>query len=150
MYRWSSASQSTEVNGFLVLEAKNAVTEFRALMNDGRVDETNALVTDDFFAVFSLGKPGEFETYDACEYRRGNLQASQYYAGKSPYWAYTDLSWGMRDDTEFIISSKIDFTLNGGLIMKALVTEVYRLEGGQWKLARQYMEKYKPESLNER
>ncbi|WP_346428511.1 alpha/beta fold hydrolase [Alicyclobacillus mengziensis] len=42
----------------MVLEAKDAVTEFRGLMNAGRVDETNALVTDDFFAVFSLGKLG--------------------------------------------------------------------------------------------
>jgi hypothetical protein len=134
----------------IVADVLKAVTEFRGLMNEGRVDETNALVTDDFFAVFSLGKPGEFETYDAGEYRRGNLEANQYYAGKNPYWEYSDLSWGMRDDTEFIISSKIDFTLNGGLIMKALVTEVYRFEDGQWKLARQYMEKYHPENPSER
>lgn len=46
-----------------LLDAKNAVADFRDLMNQGRVDETNALVSDDFFAVFSLGKPGEFESW---------------------------------------------------------------------------------------
>lgn len=132
-----------------VLDAKNAVTDFRDLMNQGRIDETNALVTNDFFAVFSLGKAGEFETYDAIQYRHGNMEANQYYTGKNPHWRYTDLSWGMRDEAEFIISSTIDFTLGGDLIMKALVTEVYRLDGERWMLARQYMEKYSPEDPTE-
>lgn len=81
----------------------------------------------------------------------------KYYEGKNPHWEYTDLSWGMRDETEFIISSAIDFTLGGELIMKALlmevykalVMEVYRLDAGCWKLARQYMEKYRPEDTEE-
>lgn len=50
----------------------------------------------------------------------------------------------MRGNREFVISSAIDFSLNGKLTLKALVTEVYRLEQDHWKLARQYMEKYQP------
>jgi hypothetical protein len=128
-----------------VPDARLAVAEYRDLMNQGHIAATNALLTDDFFAVFSLGKPGEFETYHADQYRRGNLEVEKYYEGKNPHWEYTDLSWGMRDETEFVISSAIDFTLNGELIMKALVMEIYRADGGSWKLARQYMEKYRPD-----
>lgn len=120
------------------------VIEIREMMNQGRITELNALVSDDFFAVFSLGKPGEYETYDAKVYRQGNIDANEYYSGKNPRWDYTDFSSGMRDDTEFVISSAIDFSVNSELQMKALVTEVYRLEQEQWKLVRQYMEKYLP------
>lgn len=121
-----------------------AVIEIREMMNQGRITELNALVTDDFFSVFSLGKVGEYETYDAKAYRQGNIDANEYYSGKSPRWGYTDFSSGMRDQTEFVISSAIDFSLNGELKIKALVIEVYRLEQNQWKLARQYMEKHMP------
>jgi hypothetical protein len=120
------------------------VVEIREMMNEGRITELNALVSDDFFAVFSLGKPGAYEIYDAKVYRQGNIDANQYYSGKNPRWDYTDFSFGMRDDTEFVISSAIDFSLNGELVKNALVTEVYRFEQNQWKLARQYVEKYQP------
>lgn len=121
-----------------------SVVKIRELMNEGRITELNNLISDDFFAVFSLGKPGAFETYDAEAYRRGNIQAHEYYFGKHPRWDYTDFSSGMRNNDEFIISSAIDFSLDGQLKMKALVTEVYQLAQNQWKLLRQYMEKYSP------
>lgn len=121
-----------------------SVIEIREMMNQGRIAELNALVSDDFFAIFALGKAGEHETYDAETYRQGNIDADEYYSGKNPRWDYVDFSSGLRDDTEFVISSAIDFSLNGELRMKALVTEVYRLEQSQWKLTRQYMEKYLP------
>jgi hypothetical protein len=34
--------------------------------------------------------------------------------------------------------------LDGDVIMHALVTAVYALEGDQWRLLRQYMGKYRP------
>lgn len=58
--------------------------EIRKMMNEGRIIELNALITDDFFAVFSLGKVGEYETYDANAYRQGNIEAHEYYYGKNP------------------------------------------------------------------
>lgn len=125
-------------------EPMPSVIEIREMMNQGRITELNSLVSDDFFSVFSLGKVGEYETYDAKLYRQGNIDANEYYSGKNPRWDYTDFSSGMRGETEFIISSAIDFSLNGELKMKALVTEVYRLEQDQWRLVRQYMEKYIP------
>jgi hypothetical protein len=125
-------------------QAMTSVIEIREMMNQGRITELNSLVSGDFFSVFSLGKIGEYETYDAESYRQGNIDANEYYSGKNPRLDYTDFSSGMRGETEFIISSAIDFSLNGELKMKALVTEVYRLEQDRWKLARQYMEKYIP------
>lgn len=126
-------------------DALQAVQQYRELVNQGRVAEVNALVTDDFFAVFSLGNPGEeYETYTADQYRSGNEEAKAYYQGKYPRWHYTDLASAMRGESEFVITAKIEFTLNGDPVMNALVMEVYRLDGGAWKLARQYMEKHRP------
>ncbi len=125
-------------------DALRRVMERREMLNNGQVHENNALVADDFFAVFALGNPGEFETYNAEQYRAGNLQAVELYRGKSPHWGYTDHNWGYRSDTEFVISSSIDFSLNGELFMRAMVMEVYRRRDSEWLLVRQYMEKYKP------
>lgn len=118
--------------------------QFRDLMNEQRVAEVNHLVSDDFFAVFVLGDESEVETYHAEQYRRGNEQAFAHYDGKKPHWHYTDLKCGRRSDTEFVITSFIDFTLADEPVMRALVMEVYRYEAdGQWRLLRQYMEKFR-------
>lgn len=129
----------------LPLSPDAAIAQIRNMMTEGRIEELNTRVTDDFFAVFALGQPGHFETYDALQYRQGNIAAHEYYHGQNPRWEYTDFSSGVRGEIEYIVSSAIDFTLNGQLQMKALVTEVYRLVDGQWNLARQYMEKYQPQ-----
>ena len=61
-----------------------------------------------------------------------------------PRWAYTDWEWGFRGDSECVVSSRIDCSLDGDVILHALVTEVYALEGNRWMLLREYMEKYRP------
>lgn len=124
------------------------IAKHRQLMNEGRVNESNQQVSDRYFGVFCLAKSGTYETYHAQEIREGNVTADRYYRKeqqKTPYWHYTDLEIGMRGDDECVVSSRIDFTLDGELIMHALVTEVYALEYGQWMLLRQYMEKYRPD-----
>jgi hypothetical protein len=127
-------------------QALAAVKSFRELMNDGDVVEHNRRITDDFFAVFSMGDDSSFETLNAEQYRTGSLEAAKIYEGKNPRWQYTDFGSGLRSDKEIIVSSQIDFSLNKRLIMKAFCTEIYRNRDEVWCLARQYMEKYHPES----
>ncbi|MFC4618232.1 hypothetical protein ACFO4N_05755 [Camelliibacillus cellulosilyticus] len=128
----------------MALTAIEGIRYYREQMNKENVADINRLVADDFFAVFSLGKNRNIETYDAEHYRSGNLEVFKLYEGKNPVWDYTDFQLGQRFDDEVIVSSQIDFFLDGHLLMKALCTEVYREESGEWKLARQYMEKFKP------
>lgn len=118
------------------------VNHFHQLQNEGRASEMNKLVSDDFFAVFSLGNDSSCDTYDAEQYRSGNLQAEKLYEGKEPHWDYRILGSGMRSDKEIVVSAHIDFYLKDELIKKAFCTEVYRMEEATWKLLRQYMEKY--------
>lgn len=124
-------------------QARKSVKYFRTLMNEGKIAEHNRLVAEDFFAVFSIGSDRSIETYDAEQYTAGNKEAATQYEGKSPHWDYQDFASEMRFDDEIIFSSHIDFSLNGHHIMKAFCTEIYRLEGEDWKLVRQYMEKYR-------
>ncbi|WP_404451766.1 nuclear transport factor 2 family protein [Virgibacillus necropolis] len=118
------------------------VEHFHQLQNNGRAAEMNQLVSDDFFASFSLGHDSSFHTYNANEYRSGNLQAEKIYEGKRPRWEYCILGSGIRSDNEFVVSAHIDFYLDHELIKRAFCTEVYRKEQEKWKLLRQYMEKY--------
>lgn len=61
-------------NGMMGQPAEIA-KQIRDLMNEGRITELNRLVSDEFYAVFAIGKPGEFETYDADQYHQGNIEA---------------------------------------------------------------------------
>ncbi|HEX7064354.1 MAG TPA: hypothetical protein VF199_04740 [Bacillales bacterium] len=128
----------------MLKEALTGVRSFRRLMNEGKIAEHNKRVTDDFFAVFSMGDDSSFETLNAEQYRDGSLEAAGAYEEKNPCWDYRDLGSGIRSDNEIIVSSQIDFYLNKRLIKKAFCTEIYRKEEEVWKLARQYMEKYSP------
>ena len=95
--------------------AQSAIVRHRALMNEGRMHETNQQISDRYFGVFCLGDSSEFHTYNAEEIRDGNLQAYRYYQEemhKTPNWAYTDLAFGMRGPSECVISSHINFTLD--------------------------------------
>jgi hypothetical protein len=118
------------------------VTCFHQLQNEGKTSEMNKLVSDDFYGVFSLTNDGSYETYDAEEYRAGNLQAEAFYENQNSYWEYTIVGTGVRSKQEVIVSAHIDFYLNDQLKKKAFCTEVFRMEEGRWKLLRQYMEKY--------
>jgi hypothetical protein len=125
-------------------KAMEGIKYYRKQMNDCNFTEVNRLVADDFFAVFSLGKERSFEIYHAEDYRNGNLEVAKLYEGKQPIWDYKDLEIGKLSDDEVIVSSKIDFYLEGVLKMHALCTEIYRYEAPDWKHVRQYMEKYQP------
>ncbi|HEU5140541.1 MAG TPA: DUF4440 domain-containing protein [Bacillales bacterium] len=129
----------------MLQQALESVKTFRGLMNEGNISEHNRRITDDFFAVFSMGDDSSFETFNAEQYREGNLEAGKAYEGRSPFWEYKNLGSGVRSDNEIIISSQIDFYLNKRLIKMAFCTEIYRKEEGVWKLVRQYMEKYDPD-----
>lgn len=131
----------------MLMTVQEAILEHREAMNRGDLETVNAGISDRYFGVFCLGNPGAHEIYNAQEIRDGNASADQYYRQglkKVPQWAYTDWEWGLRGDRECVVSSRIDFSLDGDVIMQALVTEVYALEGDQWRLLRQYMEKYRP------
>ncbi len=128
-------------------DARMAIEAQRRRMNEGAVEDVNRRISDRYFGVFCLASAGSYETYNAQQIREGNLASDRYYRQelkKTPIWNYTDLEIGMRGDNECVIASRIDFTLDGDLIMHALVTEVYAFENGDWMLARQYMEKYRP------
>jgi hypothetical protein len=130
-----------------ITDVKAAVNQHREWMNQGLVDEHNQAISDRYFGVFCLGEPGQYETYNAQEIRQGNVDANLYYrqqVKKIPHWGYTDFAVGMRGNTECVVSSVIDFTLDGESVMLALVMEVYALEDGRWVLVRQYMEKHRP------
>ncbi|HET6872170.1 MAG TPA: hypothetical protein VFH42_04195, partial [Sporolactobacillaceae bacterium] len=122
----------------MIKNALEGIQYFREQMNLCRFSEVNRLVADDFFAVFSLGKERSIEIYRAEEYKLGNLEVAKLYEGRNPYWDYKDIENGMRFEDEVIVSSKIDFYLEGSLLMHALCTEIYRYDDPDWKLARQY------------
>lgn len=128
------------------MEVQDAVRQHREAMNRGEVEAHNNAISDRYLGVFCLGNAGTHEIYNVDEIRDGNASAGHYYRQemkKVPRWAYTDWEWGHRGESEYV-SSRIDCSLDGEVIMHALVTEVYTLEGSQWKLLRQYMEKYRP------
>ncbi len=129
------------------MTVKDAIRAHREAMNRCDVASHNKGISDQYFGVFCLGNAGTHETYNADEIRDGNASADYYYRQelkKVPRWAYIDWEWGLRGDSECVVSSRIDFSLDGDVIMHALVTEVYALEGDQWRMLRQYMEKYRP------
>lgn len=127
-------------------ETLSSVRKCRELMNEGKVEEINRRITDDFIAVFSSTEPQGFNTFNAEQYREGNIQALQSYEGKKPHWKFEDLEAKVRSDHEIVVSSKVTFSLNEQPYMHALCMEIYRYENNEWKLARQYMEKYKQDS----
>lgn len=129
------------------MTAQEAILQHREAMNRGDLDTVNAGISDRYLGVFCLGNAGTHEIYNAQEIRDGNASADHYYRQelkKVPQWAYTDWEWGFRGESECVVSSRIDFSLDGDVIMHALVTEVYALEGDRWMLLREYMEKYRP------
>jgi len=124
-------------------EALKSVSFIRELMNQENAAEANRRITEDFFAVFSSAGQNGFDTFYAGQYREGCIQALQSYEGKNPHWHYEDLEAKMRSDDELLVTSKVIFSLNRTPFMHALCMEIYRREQDEWKLARQYMEKYK-------
>ena len=127
--------------------AQAAIRQHREAMHRGAVETVNAGISERYLGVFCLGNAGTHEIYNAQEIRDGNASADHYYRQemkKVPQWAYTDWEWGLRGESECVVSSRIDFSLDGDVIMHALVTEVYALEGDRWMLLREYMEKYRP------
>lgn len=129
------------------MTAQEAIQQHREAMNRGDVQTVNAGISDRYLGVFCLGNVGTHEVYNAQEIREGNASADQYYRQemkKVPQWAYTDWEWGLRGESECVVSSRIDFSLDSDVLMHALVTQVYALEEGRWMLIREYMEKYRP------
>ncbi len=114
------------------MTAQEATRQHREAMNRGDLETVNSGISDRYLGVFCLGTAGAHEIYNAQEIRDGNASADHYYRQelkKVPQWAYTDWEWGCRGDSECVVSSRIDFSLDGDVIMHALVTEVYALEG---------------------
>ncbi len=125
------------------MDGQEAFRAHVAAVNSLSLEATNAWISDDYFGVFCVGDAGTYELYRADDIREGSRQALTLYEGREPYWAYEPLSSGARG-SEFIQVSRLDFSLGGDVVMSALVTEVFRLEDGGWKLVRQYMEKFRP------
>ena len=131
----------------MFVTAQEAIRRHREAMNRGDVETVNDGISNRYLGVFCVGNAGTHEIYNADEIRDGNASADHYYRQelkRVPRWAYTDWEWGFRGDSECVVSSRIDFSLDGDVIMHALVTEVFALEGDRWRLLRQYMEKYRP------
>ena len=129
------------------MTAQEEILQHREAMNRGDVTTVNSGISDRYVGVFCLGNAGTHEIYNADEIRDGNASADHYYRQKLkevPQSVYTDWEWGFRGNSECVVSSRIDFSLDGEVVMCALVTEVYAFESERWMLLRQYMEKYRP------
>lgn len=110
------------------MTAQEAILQHREAMNRGDLETVHAGISDRYLGVFCLGNAGAHEIYNAQEIRDGNASADHYYRQelkKVLQWAYTDWEWGLRGESECVVSSRIDFSLDGAVIMHALVTEVY-------------------------
>ncbi len=98
-------------------------------MNRGDVETVNGGVSDRYLGVFCVGNT----KYTMRQrFAIGNASAGYDYRQvlkKVPQWAYTDWEWGG------IVAHRR--SLDGDVVMHALVTEVHALEGGLWMLLRQ-------------
>lgn len=123
-------------------EAIKAVEEYRSVLNTNDVKEVNKWISNEFIGYFGYYNDRDYEVYNGDSYKQSNIETFESYKGQSPQWQYKDLTRNLRSEKEIILSTIIDFYLNGEKVASALAMEILKKEQGGWKLYRQHMERY--------
>ena len=91
----------------------------------------------------------EVSNWDYDEIKSGTEEAYRKYNGKNPKWHFEDILLEITDEGEGVAVFRVEFELDREFVDQTkLFVEAFRLENGEWKKIREYVETGLPATVS--